>query len=76
MAQRVKNPACIHEDSVLIPGLTQWIKDLVLQAAAQVADAAQIWYGGGVGWQLQLQFNPQPGNFHMSLKRKKFLYCI
>ena len=29
---------------------------------------AQIWRcrGCGVGWQLQLQFNLQPGNFHMS----------
>ena len=26
----VMNPTSIHEDSVLIPGLTQWVKDLVL----------------------------------------------
>ena len=27
VAQRVKNPARIHEDAGLIPGLTQWVKD-------------------------------------------------
>ena len=27
MAQRLMNPASIHEDSSLIPGLTQWVKD-------------------------------------------------
>ena len=41
MAQWVKN-----EDAGLIPGLAQWVKDLVLLSAAaqvaQVADVAQI----------------------------------
>ena len=26
----VMNPTSIHEDAVLIPGPTQWVKDLVL----------------------------------------------
>ena len=56
MARQVKNLNSIHEDGGLIPGLTQWVKDL--QAAAYVKDAAQIWYCCGVGWQLQLQFDP------------------
>ena len=34
MAQQVKNPTIIHEDVCLIPGLAQWIKDLVLQQAS------------------------------------------
>ena len=34
VAQCVKNPASIHEDLGLIPGLAQWVKDLVLPQAA------------------------------------------
>ena len=30
VAQQVKNPARIHEDSGLIPGPVQWVEDLVL----------------------------------------------
>ena len=37
----------------------------------QVADVARIWHccGPGVGQQLQLRLDPQPGNFHMPQKR-------
>ena len=64
VTQCVMNPTGIHKDTDSIPGLTHWVKDLVLlQAAAQVADGAHIWCccGCGVSWQLQL--DPQPGNF-------------
>ena len=43
MVQQVKNPASIHEDAGLIPGLTQWVKDLAL-----LWSRLQMWLGSGV----------------------------
>ena len=34
VAQQVKKPTIIHENVGLIPGLTQWVKDLALPQAA------------------------------------------
>ena len=36
-------------------------------------DTAQIWhrYGYGVGWQLQLRFDPLPGNLYMLVQPLK-----
>ena len=40
----VMSPTDIHEDEGLIPGLTQWVKDLaLLWAVVYIADAAQRW---------------------------------
>ena len=45
MAQQVKNPTSINEDVGLIPGLAQWIKDLVfLQVGCRCSlDTALLW---------------------------------
>ena len=64
----VMNLTSIPEDMGLNPDLVQWVKNLALpQAVVWVADAAQIAHccGCGVGQQLQLQFDPWPGKFHL-----------
>ena len=45
----------------MIPGLAQWVKDqALLQAAAQVANAAWIWHCCGCGEDQQLHSDSTP----------------
>ena len=48
MAEWVTNPASIHEDVGLIPGLTQWVKDLEFAMSCGVglgssSDPPMLW---------------------------------
>ena len=66
----------IQEGTGLIPGLSQWVKDLALPwAVVQVADVAWIMHccGSGIGLQPQLQQDPWELTYAagMALKRPK-----
>ena len=58
MAQQIKNLISIHDDAGLVPGLAQWVKDLVLLQAATYLVTDTAWTphccGWGIDWQLQL----------------------
>ena len=67
VAQWVKNPTSIHEGTGLTPALAQWIRGSSVATSCGIdnscgLDLVLLWL-----WhrQLQLQFNPKPGNFHM-----------
>ena len=71
---RLKTQHSICEDTSLIPGLAQWVKDAVLpQAIKEVEDAAQIWHCRGCGASQQLA-QELPYYEGVAEKRKKHTY--
>ena len=65
-----------------LASFTEWAKDLVAlpQDARQVVDVARIlcYCVCGIGQQLQIQFDTQPGNFHRCSRkqRKPYIWFI
>ena len=48
VAQRVKNPARIHEDAGSIPGLTQWVKGSGIAVSCELWCRLQRRLGSGI----------------------------
>ena len=77
MPQQVRTRHYLCEDAGLIPGLIQWVKDLLLlQTVANFLDVVKIWCccGCGIGC-TAAPIQPWPRNFHKPplwpKKRKK-----
>ena len=76
----LKTQRSVHEDADLIPGLTQWIKNLVLlQTVAQVTSEVRIWHcycrpaAEAPIWPLAWEI---PYAESEAIKRKKNIYNI
>ena len=65
--------------------MRMWVQSLVSLSGLRIWRYSELWYrlktrlrswgccGCGLGWQLQLQFDPLSGNFH-GLKNKKLTF--
>ena len=70
MAQRVKNLTGIHKDVGLIPGLNQWVKDLVLLQSLDLA-LLGLWYEPVAAAPIQPQAWEPPHATSADIKKKK-----